>query len=347
MGHIIHNLYELCVFGGSTNGPTMLYKPRTSSINLVQISMLQDELDLWCRTLPDSCRFAPGFTHHDETTENVLFLHKAVLRMIYLMAIAHMNRPRMLLESMSADSTSKVQAAAERIAEMFQYLQERNLVGLLPPLSVGFILFSLPAFLVEKKPGQNPRDLLGQQFYCCIRALWQLRDTWPIADYACFLIGQMIAKSTIGRMSERPEIPVQPTAINRTVSESLRAHASVSQPETVLSAFPTENTLLQGREWEIVDQDQTSFPPTTITPEPRCIREDTGTAMSSQGPDLAIATAASPWLDPILYSWADLAFDNQALPMDIAFPEIDIEGLDEFQNDFLVFSSNRHQTGQI
>ncbi|OQV09904.1 Fungal specific transcription factor domain-containing protein [Cladophialophora immunda] len=134
MGHVVSSLYRLAVMANSasTNGPIMLYKPRVSGIDVNKVDMLQKQLDLWRQSLPASCRSSPSVTDYQDNDEtgNVLFLHRAVLQMIYLMAIAHINRPHMLtLENLSTrESTLKVQAAAERMAEMFQSLEERHLV---------------------------------------------------------------------------------------------------------------------------------------------------------------------------------------------------------------------------
>lgn len=317
MGHIIQGLYDLCVFPGDTCEVTMLYKPRTSHIDLQQISMLQDQLDQWYRSLPVSCWLSPSVNtlHPDGTTEDVLFVHRSVLRMIYLMAIEHLNRPQMLLRAMSANSTSKVQEAAERIADMYQRLQERDLIRFLPPLSVGFMLFSLAAFLVEiKRKGQKIRDLPGQQFHCCVRALWQLREVWPIADYACFLIGQMISKSEIG---DRP--------------------TDSSNREYQMHGGGVPLRKKDHSDQEVIGQK--SFAPGSTPAEP--LAPGTGT------------TGVDP--DPVLYSWTDADFERQygimgtgaglapngqPLPTDFGFPEIE-DPFEFFEDNILGFEPSR------
>ncbi|KAI1621534.1 fungal-specific transcription factor domain-containing protein, partial [Exophiala viscosa] len=200
IGRIMKSLYHLRVFGGSTAEATMLYKPRMSQIDHEQISILQDDLDHWCKDLPNSCLLLSTVSSnvHDKSTEDVLFLHKAFLRMTYLMAVETLNRPQVLLGTTSTVSASMANGAVEQIAETTQWLQERNLVKFLQPLAVSFMLFSLASFLVDiKTKGRDSRDFQSQQFHNCIRALWQLRETWPIADSASFLVGQMISKSQV------------------------------------------------------------------------------------------------------------------------------------------------------
>ncbi|OAP63902.1 hypothetical protein AYL99_03129 [Fonsecaea erecta] len=333
MGHIVSSLYHLAVMANSasTNGPTMLYKPRVSGIDVRKVDMLEKQLDVWRQSLPTSCRSSPSVTDYQDNDEtgNVFFLHRAVLRMIYLMAIAHINRPLMfMLESMSTrESTSKVQAAAERMAEMFQSLEERHLVGLLPPLSVGFIMFTLPAFLVETKDkAQRFGGLASQSFACCIRALCQLRDTWPIADYACFLIARMMAKSRTGGFSSRVHT---------------QSSADLEQLGMHMVSSPTDDTAQPAR--QAVHQTSFALPPEAGT-EDALRAPDTGMEAIQSRAFLG-STAVSHWLDPVFYTWSDLAFDCPISPAELVLGESG-DGFD-LQNDLLAFSNNYYEAGQM
>lgn len=324
MGHIIRDLYHLRVFGGSTAEATMLYKPRAqaSHIDPEQVAALHNELDQWYRNLPITCWLSPlscgeNVRRYDACTEDALFLHKALLRMIYLMATENLHRPQMLLKGMSADSTSKVQEAAEEIADMVQRLQERNLVRFLPPLSVSFMLFSLAAFLVEIKT--KGRNLPGQQFHHCIRALWQLRDIWPIADSACFLIGQMITKSQVGGISTPGIQPTQMTYADGPKTSSMRQHKKTDAPR-----YPMALVDHQDINGEVLKTSSTSYRP---------INQPVSADMNHPPADLmptSTSLAFPDTNDPTLYAWTGSEFDHQygvitnghALQMDFAFDDL-------------------------
>ncbi|OAP62149.1 hypothetical protein AYL99_04352 [Fonsecaea erecta] len=207
IGRILQCFYHLRGFGGSTSESTMLYTPQRSEVNGEQYLELQRDLDQWYRDLPPSCWLVTSNSSvdPDPSTADSLLVHRSVLRMLYLMASEALNRPQSLSRRPSGSGnspTSKVKEAAEKIAEMIETLQERDLVKVLPPLSVSFLLLALASFLVDiKTKGQSVGALPGRQFHICIRALLRLREIWPIADAACFLIGQMITKHQVGKIS--------------------------------------------------------------------------------------------------------------------------------------------------
>ncbi|EXJ79243.1 hypothetical protein A1O3_08744 [Capronia epimyces CBS 606.96] len=218
IGHIIKSCYTLRSFGGSTSEVTMLYTPRRSeAISSNDVAALQDELSQWYSNLPMSCWLlanAPaGNGNADgDWTDDILFLHRSALKMLFLVATEALNRPQTLGESKShsasgprqrSTSTSKVKEAADKMSEMIQCLHDRDLVRYLPPLAVSFMLLASAAFLVEIKTngaGLGDLQLRAQQWqlHRCVRALLHLRDIWPIADSACDLVGQMINRAQVG-----------------------------------------------------------------------------------------------------------------------------------------------------
>ncbi|KAK7903813.1 hypothetical protein LTR67_001833 [Exophiala xenobiotica] len=363
MGHIIRDLYHLRVFGGSTAEATMLYKPQAqaSQIDPEQVAVLHDELDQWYRNLPVSCWLSPLSScgenvrpGYDAVTEDALFLHKVLLRMIYLMATESLNRPQMLLKGMSkstdSPSSKVVKEAAEEIADMVQRLQEHNLVRFLPPLSVSFMLFSLAAFLVEiKMKGRNPMP--GQQFHHCIRALWQLRDIWPIADSACFLIGQMITKSQVGGISTPG---VQPLGTQMTIysdgpnmsSTGVRQHKKKTDaPRDALSLVDHHQDITGDGEVVATLADTSYRPINQVQPVSAVDMNHLpvpADLMSTSSTSLAFPDANTN--EPTLYDWtAGPDFDHHhhyqygygvitnghALQMDFAFDDL---GGGDFQN---------------
>ncbi|KAL2427297.1 Cutinase transcription factor 1 beta [Exophiala dermatitidis] len=246
VGDIINSCYSLRVIGRSTWEVTMLYTPRRAdAIRPHDLARLQDDLEKWEGTLPPSCRLrtcletrvglntdtaspSDGSTA-DAMTDDVLFLHRSVLKMLFLLATEALNRPQTLSMSKSkhsmasasdsnpaadtgaavstsastfaSTSTSKVKEAAAKMSEIVLYLQDRDLIKYLPPISVSFMLLAIAAFLVEEirttkgEPSQTSPDqqLLKhqqqheqrqRQFQNCVRTLLGLRDRWPIADSA-------------------------------------------------------------------------------------------------------------------------------------------------------------------
>ncbi|KAK4936375.1 hypothetical protein LTR10_022749 [Elasticomyces elasticus] len=335
IGRIMKSLYQLRVFGGSTAEATMLYKPRMSQINPEQVSILQDDLDHWCKDLPNSCLLLSTASSnlHNKFTEDVLFLHKAFLQMTYLMAVETLNRPQVLLGKPSTAPASKANSAIEKIAETTQWLQERNLIKFLQPLAVSFMLFSLASFLVDiKTKGKELQDLPSRQFHTCIRALWQLRETWPIADSASFLVGQMISKSQVDGLSTPVILPALMSSSDLSAMPQ-PTEKDLSVKHAVSFQYPNVNHLDESASYPPLDM------PTTIHPQPQTDL----TRMSATAPGQVVDPVN---FDPSSFAWQDFTgseIDNpfssiiqgQALQMDFAFQEF--EGLGDFQNNFLGF----------
>ncbi|RVX73964.1 hypothetical protein B0A52_02854 [Exophiala mesophila] len=206
IGKIISNLYILQAHGSSTTEVIMSYAPKKSHINPKVVLKLQEELNQWERALPPTYR---ADVNYDQSQHNAHYLHthRSILRLKYLLATETLHRPQTLLKRtpdqsfqfLQQKSRTKVREATTEMAELFESLQAHDLVRLLPPISISFLLPAIASFLVEiKSSGKGPDDLPAHHFHQCIRALLNLKDIWPIAESACFLVGQMITNSQIG-----------------------------------------------------------------------------------------------------------------------------------------------------
>lgn len=236
IGRIIRKLYVLQGFAGTTADSIMLYSPKKSNIEPKEVFELQDELDRWHRTLPTSCQIRTYDLEHDPI-ESFLHLHRSVLSMMFWMALEALHRPTTLAKELPTSLTNflqqksrpRVKEAAERMSELVQSLREQDLVRFLPPISVAFMLPAIASFLVEiKSTGKSLGDLPGHQFHQCVRALMSLRDIWPIADSACFLVGHMITNSHIGT-ARTLGMEAAPIAAAKDSSESSRESSTPQQ----------------------------------------------------------------------------------------------------------------------
>ncbi|EXJ64984.1 hypothetical protein A1O7_01323 [Cladophialophora yegresii CBS 114405] len=341
VGQILRDFYHLRGFGGSTAESTMLYTPRRSEVNSKQYLDLQHALDQWYRDLPPSCWLVTGNTNvdPDTSTADALLVHRSVLRMLYLMATEALNRPQSLSKPSGGSSgnspTSKVKEAAEKIAEMVESMQEKDLIRFLPPLSVSFMLLALASFLVDiKAKGQTVGALPGQQFHVCVRALLRLREIWPIADAACFLIGQMITKHQVGKISTPGIQPMPmdasdaPTNVWRNPGETTRSnttHTAVLPYADLEGPGPTAVAFTS------------SFQPSG----------DPGTVPGTTAPTPSAAAALATEGFAIPYTWTGEDFDFEggdygpmieahALNMDLAMPDADV--LAYFEDSTFVFN---------
>lgn len=318
VGQVLRDFYHLRGFGGSTAESTMLYTPRRSEVNSKQYLDLQHGLDQWYRDLPPSCWLvtANNNIESDTTTADALLVHRSVLRMLYLMATEALNRPQTLSKpSGGSDNspTSKVKDAAEKIAEMVGSMQERDLIRFLPPLSVSFMLLALASFLVDiKGKGQTVGALPGQQFHVCVRALLRLREIWPIADAACFLIGQMITKHQVGKISTPG---IQPMPIDaRDAPTNVWRMPETPRPNPSHTPVPTYHQMNGGADGV--------FTPTNL--------EQPSFQTSSDAELVSTVPTTEGFAIP--YDWTEEDFEGDygpmieahALNMDLAMPDADV-----------------------
>ena len=341
VGNILKQFYHLRGFGGSTAESTMLYTPRRSEVNSKQYLDLQHDLDQWYRDLPPSCWMVTGNTNmeSDTTTADALLTHRSVLRMLFLMASEALNRPQSLSKQNGGSGTSpttKVKEAAENIAEMVESMQERDLIRFLPPLSVSFMLLALASFLVDiKTKGQTVVALPGQQFHVCVRALLRLREIWPIADAACFLIGQMITKHQVGKIST-PGVQPMPMDANDAPTNVWRHPGTPHGHPTPLTAFVQMNSSAEGR-----------YTPADLQPQPQ--------SQFDQSPNVEAMNETTTQGFAVPYNWTEDDFEGDygpmleahALNMDLAMPDADV--LAYFENgtfDFNFEPSPNNDQGQ-
>lgn len=266
IGRIIRKLYVLQGFSGTTADSIMLYSPKKSHFEAKEVFELQDELDRWQRTLPVSCQVRT-YDLDPDPNESFLNLHRSVLSMMFWMALEALHRPTTLAKEPSTSLTNflqqksrpRVKEAAERMSEMIQSLREQDLVRFLPPISVAFMLPAIASFLVEiKSTGKSLGDLPGHQFHQCVRALLSLRDIWPIADSACFLVGLMITNSQIGTARTLGMQAAPMTTANESSQSSRESSAPQQQPGEVGDGIPPpfRPRVLVGEEDEESDEEE-------------------------------------------------------------------------------------------
>lgn len=241
IGRVISSLYVLQAHGNSTTEVIMSYAPKKSHINPKVVLELQDELNQWERALQPTYRADLDYDHSQHDA-HYLHVHRSILRLKYLLATEALHRPQTLLKRTSDQSfqllqqksRTKVREATTGMAELFESLQLNDLVRFLPPISISFLLPAIASFLVEiKSSAKGQDDLPGHHFHQCIRALLNLKDIWPIAESACFLVGQMITNSQIGsaRTLGQNDHPIS----SNDISQDSRESSAGQNPASVMA----------------------------------------------------------------------------------------------------------------
>jgi hypothetical protein len=222
IGRVMDHLYFLQNFNGSTSDFSILYFPKKQDLNPDDVYRLQKELSDWLAKLNAYCYVDYQDGDIDHTTRGVLRLHRTILSMTHLVAQEAIYGPQLLMSSryadgQSTDTQNRARELASKMSELLQSLRDQKLVQFLPPLAVYCICSVMPFLLFDVKSGgksQSESRQTGAQFHNCMRTLLVLRETWPIANGACFALGQMIRSRRIPKSYRTLRMLSDPTTSN-------------------------------------------------------------------------------------------------------------------------------------
>lgn len=183
---------------GTTDRTTITLVPRRASES--ELSRCNQKLDSWLSGLPKDAHFTPSTsTRYFKEGEDVLFLHSAMLRMLYHATSSALHRPwatgfssqkssRRHSSSKSHiqwESTARAKAddAATGITHIVQSLNQLDLTRFLPQSGLTVILPAAVAHLTNST-SNNPviREASIYNFHRCVQVLRRLQDIYPAAD---------------------------------------------------------------------------------------------------------------------------------------------------------------------
>ena len=245
-GRIFRHSYILQRFESSPTEWSMFYAPkRKGDLDLAEGERLHGELDKWSTTLNSYCQV--GYLDDDvqdsapTSSGTVLLVHRAAIKLLHLMAEEVLLRPLTCLagiqqrpphpqQSTEDSSTIKARTHISRVAsemlEIFRDFRQKNLLGYLPPLSVGSILTVLISFMVEIKLAEKcPTDCSRHinQYHDCLLSLRELREVWPIAEGTGSFLNQMATNNQIW-FARCLKMLAKPTIVSNSTATSTNVH---------------------------------------------------------------------------------------------------------------------------
>lgn len=178
---------------GSTLETTMLLAPRPGILDLSGLKNCEESLRAWLAQYSD--RFVDqGFSASVFNTEStVLIVHSCMVNMLYHVLECTLHRP-----SQQAFETElhgqkplyfRARSSASLVLSMFDHLQSRNLLHLLPGWSVTVLMQAALTFkdFTKENPAQACRRLQD-----CIEVLWGLRGRHLHAAFGISLLSSFI-----------------------------------------------------------------------------------------------------------------------------------------------------------
>lgn len=192
-------------FGGSTE-TTMMLVPKKSMVGTCEVRKCDEELASWLGNLPETAHYHPSHSASLSRGEEVLHLHRSLLKLIYLTTSSALHRPQVLpatpFPTVEAElqslSRSKVRHAAIEITNIAQDLHVLDLTRFLPTSGVTVLLPAVIIHLLDIKSNDvGVRSASLHRFYQCMQILQRLREIYASADFATSFLEAAIRKAGI------------------------------------------------------------------------------------------------------------------------------------------------------
>ncbi|ODH33550.1 hypothetical protein ACO22_03298 [Paracoccidioides brasiliensis] len=221
ISHVLSAQYSILghKFGGTTE-TTMMLVPKKASTAKCEVQKCDHELETWLADLPETARYQDSSSSRFSKGEEVLHVHRALLKMIYLTTSSALHRPQVLPASsfptveirLQDSSRSKVRHAAVEITNIARNLHTMDLTRYLPTTGVTALLPAVIIHLLDIKSSDlNIRTASLHRFYQCMQILQRLREIYASADFATSFLEAAVRKAGIQISpqipQERPESP--------------------------------------------------------------------------------------------------------------------------------------------
>ncbi|OAX82111.1 hypothetical protein ACJ72_03536, partial [Emergomyces africanus] len=246
ISHVLGAQYSVLghKFGGTTE-TTMMLVPKKVASGTCEVRKCDQELESWLAELPEVVQYRRPSSSSFANGEEVLHLHRALLRMIYLTTSSALHRPQVLpaapfptVETGLQDlSRNKVRYAAIEITNIAQHLHTMDLTRYLPTTGVTVLLPAVIIHLLDIKSNDlNVRSASLHRFYQCMQILQRLREIYASADFATSFLEAAIRKAGIQVSTQVPqERPVQPSALHFSTG---RPDALTPPPDSMADKIP-------------------------------------------------------------------------------------------------------------
>ncbi|PGH18721.1 hypothetical protein AJ80_04374 [Polytolypa hystricis UAMH7299] len=219
ISHVLSAQYSVLShkFGGTTE-TTMMLVPKKSASEACEVRHCDQELEKWQAGLPEETRYQPSATSTVGNGDEVIHLHQALLRMIFLTTSSALHRPQVLPASpfptveaeLQNISRTKVRQAAVEITSIAQELHTLDLIRCLPTAGVTVLLPAVIIHLLDIKSNDpNVRTASLHRFYQCMQILQRLREIYASADFATSFLEAAIRKAGLQLSTQVSQEPQQ------------------------------------------------------------------------------------------------------------------------------------------
>ncbi|PVH68472.1 hypothetical protein DL98DRAFT_378443, partial [Cadophora sp. DSE1049] len=187
------------------NGQLARLVPKTDVTETCEILQCDQELQRWIDQVPDDVRYPNHATVSAGSAELVTFVHRALLKMIYLAISITLHRPQLVPTSPQtiAPGTqylarSRVVDAAAEVINVANDLHEQNLSRFLPTSGVTALVPAIAIHLLYLKSSKGTtREASLRRFKQGMHVLKRLREMYISAEVANEFLDAAVQKAQI------------------------------------------------------------------------------------------------------------------------------------------------------
>ncbi|OAT05341.1 FarB protein [Blastomyces gilchristii SLH14081] len=182
-------------------GSRMALIPKTEATDIAQIRYHDEGLDKWFANTPKETRYSPQFACELSEAEEVLHLHRSMLKLLYLATRSTLHLPQIIRalpnklqpSELHQESLEKVRCTAAEITAIAQDLHHLNLTRYLPSNGATPLLSAIAAHVIDLSSSGSAINLTSlNSLHQCLQTILRLREIYPVADSITYSIEKIM-----------------------------------------------------------------------------------------------------------------------------------------------------------
>ncbi|PGH34393.1 hypothetical protein GX50_02760 [[Emmonsia] crescens] len=174
-----------------TRGARMALMPKREATDITQIRYHDEILEKWFANTPKETRYSPQFACELSEGEEVLHVHRGMLKLLYLATRSTLHLPQIIRalpnklqpSELHQESLEKVRHTAAEITAIAQDLHHLNLTRYLPSNGATPLLSAIATHVIDlTSPGPAIKLNSLNSLHQCLQTLLRLREIYPVAD---------------------------------------------------------------------------------------------------------------------------------------------------------------------
>jgi hypothetical protein len=203
LGQVLSTQYFTIRYESGKPTETMMLSPKSSMAGKDEMRYLNQLLETWLNDLPTETQFRPMGQVKLSDAQQVLHLHRALLRLIYHTTCSALHRPQLDSITPSASlgsetqevSLFKVLQATMETTTIALEMEDLGLTSYYPPIGVTILMPAAIVSMLETRSDIHSIRTASLQRLCqCIRILNSLREVYAAADFAFTILEAAIQK---------------------------------------------------------------------------------------------------------------------------------------------------------